>query len=340
MTDDLAPALDESDWQAGMLIRRPGALSVGYDDYEIGRLLRTRSWQRLRRGAYLTGPPGSAPDLAADHRILVRATLPLIAESSVISHQSAAIMHGLAVWGASLSTVHVTRRGHGGGHRRRWVHTHVAPLRDDEVVVIDGVPTTSVARTLVDIARTAGFEPGVVTADHALHAGLLTGEQLAVAAAEAKGRTGVGTARQVARFADGRAESPGESRSRVQIMCAGLPRPELQAEIWSADGEFLGRVDFLFEKLRTVGEFDGQVKYGRMLAADALARNAAAAIGRVVFEEKRREDAIRALPLSVARWIWRDIDRRTVARTVSRGFAVGRNLLATPLAGSIGRARR
>jgi hypothetical protein len=79
----------------------------------------------------------------------------------------------------------------------------------------------------------------------------------------ARGCPGVPVARRVVAFADGRSESVGESRSRVAIAAAGLPPPELQWSMRLDHG--MAYTDFAWPELRTVGEFDGRVKYGRLL---------------------------------------------------------------------------
>jgi hypothetical protein len=61
-------------------------------------------------------------------------------------------------------------------------------------------------------------------------------------------------------------------------------------------------VDFGWPELRTVGEFDGLVKYGRTLRPDQDPVD-------VLVAEKRREDALRAEDLGVTRWIWSDLPR-------------------------------
>ena len=114
----------------------------------------------------------------------------------------------------------------------------------------------------------------------------------------AVGWPGVPDARRVVAFADARSESVGESRSRVAIALAGLPSPQLQ---WPV---FLGRTtaytDFAWPAQRTVGEFDGKVKYGRLLRPGQSP-------GDVVYAEKLREDAIRAEDWEVVRWTWADL---------------------------------
>jgi hypothetical protein len=50
-----------------------------------------------------------------------------------------------------------------------------------------------------------------------------------------------------------------------------------------------------------VGEFDGKIKYGRLLRPGQDA-------GEVVYAEKLREDALRDTGLSVVRWTWQDLE--------------------------------
>jgi len=113
-----------------------------------------------------------------------------------------------------------------------------------------------------------------------------------------KGWPGAPQARRVVAFADGRAESVGESRSRVAIARAGLPVPELQRPVLHAGGT--ASADFGWPQHRTVGEFDGKAKYQRMLRPGQTPADA-------VYEEKLREDAIRAQGWEVVRWHWADL---------------------------------
>lgn len=274
-------------------------LAAGYTAAEVQRWRRAGRIAPIRRGVYAdpSGPGPGRPE--ARHVLDVRAAARRLAAGSVMSHVSAAVLHGLPVWGVAMDRVHVTRDGTGGGRINRGLHRHVAPLPPSEVVVIDGVPVTSVARTIVDLGRTTTFEQAVVIADAALRA-RTDPAQLTAAVARASGWPGAPAAARVVSFADGRSESVGESRSRVAIVRAGLPAPELQWVIRSG-GRFVARSDFGWPERATVGEFDGRVKYGRELREDRDA-------GEVVFLEKRREDEIRALDLFVVRWIWADLD--------------------------------
>ena len=156
--------------------------------------------------------------------------------------------------------------GAGGGHRRTSLHTRFARLGDDEVVDVGGIRVTSVARTLVDLGRWLPFESAVVSTDDALHRGLVTVEELAQTLARGARAPRAGRARQAIAFADARTESVGESRSRVAMHEAGLPAPDVQIEVRSGvTGAQVARSDFGWHERRTVGEFDGFVKYGRLL---------------------------------------------------------------------------
>jgi hypothetical protein len=104
----------------------------------------------------------------------------------------------------------------------------------------------------------------------------------------------------VVKFSDGRSGSVGESRSRVVLADLGLTPSALQYEITTPSGEFVARTDFAWEEERIVGEFDGRIKYGRLLRPGQDP-------GDAVFEEKRREDAIRDVGWEVVRWTWGDL---------------------------------
>jgi hypothetical protein len=194
----------------------------------------------------------------------------------------------------------VTRSRRSGGRRDPRVHVYAAPLRADEIEFIDGVPVTSAARTVTDVARTVPFEQAVVIADRALAEGAVTPAEPADAIARQKGWPGAPRARRVLGFADGRSGSVGESRSRVAILRAGLPPPELQREFRDGWGGHVGTVDFWWEKQRLIGEFDGLVKYGRLLKPGESVADA-------VVAEKIREDALRDQDTRMLRWLWTDL---------------------------------
>lgn len=284
---------------------------AGFDQGELRRLTKAGELVRVRRGAYAET---AADDPEGRHRQLISATLPTLSGQACVSHQSAAVLHGLPMWPDLLDRVHVIRPRAGGGRRGAVVHVHPAPLADGDVVELNGVPVTSLARTVADCARTLSFIRGVGLGDAALRAGL-TPDELARQLEVAAGRPGVPAARRTAAFLDGRAENFGESLSRVVLRRAGVPTPDLQFEVVDLTGQLVARTDFAWAEHRTVAEFDGKIKYGRLLRPGETG-------GDVIFREKVREDRLRDLGWEVVRWIWADLrEPRLLAERLERAFA-------------------
>jgi hypothetical protein len=284
--------------EPGQLHLRRDAVRAGWTDDELGRLVRAGELARLRRGAYVART--LPQEATARHRLLVRATLAGLRRSAVVSHQSAAVVHGLPLWDVPLDRVHVTRKPPASVDVSRTLYSHVAQLRDDEIIEVDGLPVTTVIRTALDLARSLPHEAAVVALDAALHQGLLQRADLQIRLFDIAGTPGSRSAARAVAFADGRSESVGESRSRVVLHRWGLAPSAIQFEVIRDDGSLIGRTDFVWEDRKVVGEFDGRVKYGRLLRPGQDP-------GDAVFEEKRREDEIRGEGWGVIRWIWADL---------------------------------
>jgi hypothetical protein len=109
--------------------------------------------------------------------------------------------------------------------------------------------------------------------------------------------------RAALKYGDGRSANPGESWGRAQMIAAKLPLPDLQVEFVLEDGS-IAIVDYCWAG-RVVGEFDGLRKYGRDLRPGEHIENA-------VVREKVREDRLRDLVDDLGRWIWQDLERRTM----------------------------
>lgn len=280
------------------LVLRREAIAHGRSDEELARLVRSQAWNRVRRGAYLDGQLPSST--VARHALLVAATVADLRRAAVVSHQSAAVLLGLPLWGARLDRVHVTRRPPASSQTSGVLRCHVARLRDDEVTEVDGVAVTDVRRTVLDLARSLPFEAAVVVLDAALHEGMLSRQSVEQRLFDIAGTRGSRHAARVVHFADGRSESVGESRSRVLLHRLGLAPSALQFPVTTPAGGVVGRTDFAWEESRVVGEFDGRIKYGRLLRPGQDP-------GDAVFEEKRREDAIRDESWEVVRWTWDDL---------------------------------
>jgi hypothetical protein len=104
--------------------------------------------------------------------------------------------------------------------------------------------------------------------------------------------------------------------------------PLSQGEVLNETGRFLGRVDFYFGDTGVLGEFDGRVRYGRLLRS-------AEGPADVLVAEQRREEALRDSGFQVVRWTWDELRTGEVAIRVYQAFARARH---TRPDGSIRRA--
>jgi len=152
-----------------------------------------------------------------------------------------------------------------------------------------------------------GFASAVVVVDGVLAGRAAAGSartRVQLEALAASATSAAASSRMLAAigFGDARSESVGESLSRATIHLLGFAPPELQYEI-REDGRVVARTDFHWPEAGVVGEFDGRIKYMRSL--DLSGRSP----GQVVFDEKQREDALRARGLRFVRWVWADLER-------------------------------
>ena len=210
---------------------------------------------------------------AGEYALRAAAALAAVGPAAVASHHSAALIHGLDLFGRPATAVAVTRPPGAAGSRtaRPGIRLHIAAMPAGHVTVRRGVPVTSVARTAVDLARTCPFQAGVAVVDSALHSRAVTAAELRAVLTTCGRWPGIQRARQVVAFGDARSESVLESISRVAFRDQGLPPPVLQA--WVGDPEeVIGRADFLWRAHRTIGEADGAIKYADPVRAVAQLR--------------------------------------------------------------------
>lgn len=203
---------------------------------------------------------------------------------AVISHSCAAILLGLPVLDLPARPCLTVRPAHTGDIA--GVHRHAAAWTPRDVLVDDGIPHFGVERTVVDVGREHGLRSCLVTADAALHEGRTSAEALSRKVRELRGWPGVRASRQAVELADGRAESPLESLSRL-AMRARVPAPDLQVPLFALEGRFIGRVDFFWREFGVVGEADGLMKYSDIAALRA---------------EKLRQEDLEDHGLVVVRW--------------------------------------
>lgn len=277
-----------------MFQTRAALAAKGYSGNQLRRMVTRQELRSIRRGVYSDQPEASGR--GARHRELISATVPLLADDAVISHWSAALLHGWPQWDQDFNRVSVTRPGREGGSSSKHLVVHRCALKADEAMVLDGFRVTSPERTLCDLARLVPFERGVAAFDAALRQGVRR-EALEAKVNEFGGRPNVVRLRQVLGFADARSQSAGESFSRVVLRDLGLPTPAIQQPVHhSTTKAYLGTPDFLWEAQRITGEFDGELKYDGTFGPPS----------KKVMEEKRRRQGFIADGWRVMHWGWRD----------------------------------
>ncbi|WP_433168512.1 hypothetical protein [Kribbella sp. CA-247076] len=239
--------------------RRRTLRELGLSDADIRRLVRRRELQH-HHGFYIDG--GLDEELAAI--ACARASYP----GSVISHLSAAGLAGLRTWTDSrrpnaspADAVWLTRPPNAKRNQRRPdIVVRRAGLPPYDVTRSLWLPVTTVARTVVDLARELEFREAIVTIDHALRTGTPI-EALTAVLDLQHHWPGVRRARTAIAFGDPRSESALESIARAAFAAAGLPAPVLQVQFFDGFRWLPERVDFWWPWFRTVGEADGLAKY-------------------------------------------------------------------------------
>ncbi|MEB8325573.1 hypothetical protein NGF75_06185 [Dietzia kunjamensis] len=276
----------------------------GVNRRETAKLVDRGRLQRLRTGLYIERDADSTaadrvPSYEAARRDFVersRAAARSVEPGTVLSHGSALALYGLPLYGVPLDRPSATRHRPGGGSRRSSALTCWNLPLDGSTAVVDGVPVTSPARTIIDVARTVGLESGVCAGDEAIRRGLVTRGDLQGEADAARGRTGAARARALPALTSGLAESVLESLIRLILVLGGVPAPDLQVWLGVRGGERF-RVDLYWREWRLIGEADGFAKYGTGQEQIRGSWNA----------ERRRQRQLEDAGYVVIRWTWEDL---------------------------------
>ena len=162
--------------------------------------------------------------------------------------------------------------------KRVGISVRRAQLAQQDVVVVRGMRTTTLGRTLADLCGRLHLMEGVVLVDMALHARLTTVVELMSWADSHRGRRGVKHLRRAVQFAEPASESPMESRLRMLLVLSRLPRPKLSVPIHDGAGRFVGRVDLYYDDCRLAIEYDG-AGHRETLAKDNRRQNRLLAAG-------------------------------------------------------------
>jgi hypothetical protein len=284
-------ALAERQWG---VVSRQQLLDLGVGDGAVNHRLRIGGLHTVHRGVYAVGHSAlsargrwSAAVLAGGH-------------GARLSHRSCLAL--MALRQSSRARVEITVPSSGGRARPGLLVHRTRRLGPDEVAVVDGIPCTSWARTVVDASAVLGRNAMRAVLRESEVLGLFDLHALTAALAGARGRRGVATLAALVQTA---ATESAMTRSVLEDsfleLCAvhGLPRPEVNVRVHGHE------VDFLFRTARLVVETDGH----------AFHRS------RDAFELDRRRDARLMLAgYRVLRLTWSQVEREgaDVARTLRR----------------------
>jgi very-short-patch-repair endonuclease len=270
--------------QHGAFTRRQAA-QAGATKFVIGRRLARREWLDLKEDVFANG----AAHMTWRLRVMAAT---LAGPGGVASHRTLAAL--FRVPGFVENRIEVTRTigersmsMHGVVHRTRW-------LPPWHLRTLDGIPVTTAARMLFDLAAVVSFERLERAVDNALAMRLVTIEELhdmLVEIAE-RGRTGIGPMRRIlVKRSPGYIPNESELEADFERLLekAGEPIPRRQVDVGGE--KWVGRVDYRDDDSPVVWEIDGRTHHQQLLDAerDAKRRTELTAAGLVPVEFKRHQ---------------------------------------------------
>lgn len=296
--------------QGGGVVTTARLRGIPIDPRVIARHVRMGDLVAIRRGVYTSRELWEGWGEFTDRPLArIRAASLTMTMPHVLSHDSAAVLHGIPLIDVRRSDVHVTRPRVIGSRHRHGVHHYGAPYSLDDVDEIDGFRVLSKARTVADLARTHGYDAGLVAADGALRRGV-TRAELSTVLGQMSCWPGITTCRAVVEDADPGAETAAETLGRILVRELGVQDLETQFPVRTDDGvrwcdirvgchlvEVHGRV-----KLR--GVQDGGV-------ADSPPEH-------VVWREKKRERLLASRGLGISNLVWADFWEPQRTRALAR----------------------
>ncbi|MDT0202889.1 hypothetical protein [Nocardioides sp. AE5] len=282
---------------------RGEALDHGYTDKELRSGLRAGHLHRIRQGTYTLGAVWANADAFERHRLKAAGVLLTHPGTVMLSHTSAAVEHGLRLWNPNLAKVHVTRLDGSPGRSSKDIVYHQGAWTPDDVHQKEDRLLVGPLRAGLETAALHSVEQGVCILDSVLDMGHASLDELHGLGSRMLAMPHTRRLQLACRLTRVGAESVGESRLRMLCWQQGLPEPVLQFEVRDHQGILIARTDCAWPELGVLGEFDGRVKYGRLLRPGQEP-------GDAVFLEKRREDHVREVTgMRMVRVIWDDFDR-------------------------------
>lgn len=267
---------------ADLAARRHGLLTLdevlatGMGRSQVAYRVRSGRWDRVGHGVYrLAGVPETWQQLG----LIACLAAP---DGATTSHLTSAALAGLTT--SAPHPPHITVGLHR-SVRSTTAVVHRARLGPVDYAVMQGVPTTTVARTLVDCAAVVGPRRLRDLVDTAFHRKLTTVGQVEAAWDHARlrpGRAGEVALREIlgAWSATVQPGSAAEARLLRQIVEWGFSVPQCQVPVTDGSGRVIARIDVGWPAHRIGIEYDGTEHHGpSQWEHDEARHNAITALG-------------------------------------------------------------
>ncbi|MBY4127936.1 hypothetical protein HQO83_05980 [Rhodococcus fascians] len=192
--------------------------------------------------------------MTLDARTVAFAASIAVGDGAVIAGVSAAALHG-AKWIDPSTRPSVLANGR--SHQLPGLRIHHDAFDSDDVVIVEGFAVCTPVRTAFDIGRWVPWPLSVVFLDSLLAATGVDAEAIRAYAVARPGTRGIRNLFRALDVVDCGAESPRETRTRLLLIEAGLPKPETQIEIRDSSGRFVARIDLGWRRWRVGVEYEG-----------------------------------------------------------------------------------
>lgn len=170
----------------------------------------------------------------------------------IVAGRAAAALHG-AKWVDEFTPIEIIGPLN---HPPPGIIVRRERIGTEDVVDLDGLPVTSLARTAFDLARHLPRGLAVSHLDALSAATGVTAAEVTPLIANHRGARGVRSCRTALSLMDGGAQSPKESWLRLVLVDAGLPRPATQIRV--TDGRLVAYLDMGWEQQMVAVEYDGE----------------------------------------------------------------------------------
>ncbi|MGV0816186.1 hypothetical protein ABQF34_29895 [Mycolicibacterium boenickei] len=208
--------------------------------------LRTK-YTRVFRDVYV------APGTELTPLIRARAAWLWSRRRGIVAGNSAAAVHG-AKWvdlDAPFEMIHSNRNPLAG------LRVRTETIEDDEIVCVDGIPITSIARTALDIGSWYPRDDAVAALDALARATDLKAADVDLLAQRYARRRGIQRARTALDLMDSGGQSPKETWLRLILIDGGLPRPRTQIPVFDGPGDPFAYLDMGWKDIKVAAEYDG-----------------------------------------------------------------------------------